>query len=549
MLTEWLRVAGRFHPLVLHLPIGLIAGAALLEIVSVVRRAPVSRAASSVLVCFAALAAAVTAGSGYLLQGEGGYDDDTVYTHRWLGFTVAGCALVLASLHTVMSRSRSGRPAARMVWGYRAWLLVTLGFLVPAGHFGSTLTRGDGYLTAPLRDRTPPAPLIPPTGDPPAVVESSYRLVIAPIFESRCAKCHNPTKKKGKLVLIEQAGILAGGKSGPVIVPGKPEQSELVRRLRLGMTEEDHMPPEGKAQPTDDEIRALEQWIAAGAPFEGMVAGLTASAAAPPAAPLPPATTAAAPPPVPPAPKAALDRLREALVHVEPISQGSSLLWIDFAAAAKKTSDADVAALLEPVREQVAELSLAGCTITDAAMPLIARMPNLRRLDLRSTPITDVGVAPLAGHPHLEELVLAQTKLSDAAAESLLALPALRTLYLWHAGLSEEAIGRLRTERPSLRVNAGEVADAAALEAEQDLKFSSNAPLPGAAPAAPAASAPGASALVPVNATCPVTGNPLNPKYQIVYKGRVIGFCCPNCPGEFWADPAKFEAKLPPPPP
>jgi len=52
-----------------------------------------------------------------------------------------------------------------------------------------------------------------------------------------------------------------------------------------------------------------------------------------------------------------------------------------------------------------------------------------------------------------------------------------------------------------------------------------------------------------VNATCPVSGSPVNPKYALVHTSaagpRVIGFCCPNCPKEFWADPAKFEAKLP----
>jgi YHS domain-containing protein len=41
-----------------------------------------------------------------------------------------------------------------------------------------------------------------------------------------------------------------------------------------------------------------------------------------------------------------------------------------------------------------------------------------------------------------------------------------------------------------------------------------------------------------------VTGSPVNPKYRVIYKGKVIGFCCPNCPKEFWTEPEKFESKL-----
>jgi hypothetical protein len=37
----------------------------------------------------------------------------------------------------------------------------------------------------------------------------------------------------------------------------------------------------------------------------------------------------------------------------------------------------------------------------------------------------------------------------------------------------------------------------------------------------------------------------VNKKFLVVFEGRVIGFCCNKCPGEFWADPEKFRSKLP----
>ena len=65
------------------------------------------------------------------------------------------------------------------------------------------------------------------------------------------------------------------------------------------------------------------------------------------------------------------------------------------------------------------------------------------------------------------------------------------------------------------------------------------------APAAPPTTAASATALKPVNATCPVSGTPVNPAFSIVFEGRVIGFCCSNCPTKFWADPQSYKSKLP----
>ena len=52
------------------------------------------------------------------------------------------------------------------------------------------------------------------------------------------------------------------------------------------------------------------------------------------------------------------------------------------------------------------------------------------------------------------------------------------------------------------------------------------------------------ASLAPVNTVCPVSGSPVNPKYRVVYDGKVIGFCCPECPKAFWADPEACLAKL-----
>ena len=358
-------------------------------------------------------------------------------------------------------------------------------------------------------------------------VPTQYQARIAPIFAERCTGCHGTEKQKGKLALHTPEAIQLGGLDGPVIVPGKPAESELLRRLALPLEHEDHMPPAERPQPSADEIAALRAWIASGASFETPGEALVAKPAAKKVV-------------VPPADPKALAALEQALVHVEKSDPGTELLWIDFAANAPKWTDAELAKSLAPVAPQVAELSLARTQAGAQTLALAAKMPNLERLDLRASPVDDGALAGLRNHAHLEQLVLVRSKVSDASVDTLLALPALKRVYLWQSGITKDGVARLSGQRPKLVVDAGDAAATATLESEGAPKFTNEAPIPGAAPAAAAP-----ASLQPVNKTCPVSGSPVNPKYSVVFEGRVIGFCCNKCPTEFWADPEKFRSKLP----
>lgn len=379
-----------------------------------------------------------------------------------------------------------------------------------------------------------PAPTPEPTGtEPPPKIASTFDSVIRPLLDAKCARCHGEKKQKAGLSLANEETILVGGKHGPAIDRAAPEKSPMLARIELALEEDKHMPPEDQDQLAPAELAALRRWIAAGAPFDGVVAGIDALPLA-----------ADAPPDVKPGPTssrafadpAALEALRQALVHVQPVSEGSPLLWVDFAAAAKSFDDAKVRALLAPLREQLSDLSLARCPVGDETLALLADFESLHRLDVRATAVTDRGVAALATHAKLAEIVLSQDALSDASVESLIAMPALESAHVWRSGISAEAIAHLRAARPNLRVDDGAAAPSAALETETRIELTK-------APAA-VASSTAAPSLVPVNAKCPVTGAPVNLKYSVVHEGRVIGFCCPNCPKEFWADPAKFADKL-----
>ncbi|NBV25030.1 MAG: DUF1549 domain-containing protein [Proteobacteria bacterium] len=91
---------------------------------------------------------------------------------------------------------------------------------------------------------------------------------IRPVLVSACYECHSvPAKAKGKLkgalFLDTRAALLTGGDEGPAIVPGKADDSLLIKAIRWSR-EDLHMPPKKKLPP--EVIADFEKWIAMGAP-------------------------------------------------------------------------------------------------------------------------------------------------------------------------------------------------------------------------------------------------------------------------------------------
>src|SRR5262245_19791475 len=67
---------------------------------------------------------------------------------------------------------------------------------------------------------------------------------VRPILVERCQACHGASKQKGGLRLDSRQAILAGGSTGPAVIPGKPEDSLLVDAINYG--EQYQMPPKSK---------------------------------------------------------------------------------------------------------------------------------------------------------------------------------------------------------------------------------------------------------------------------------------------------------------
>lgn len=246
--SPWLAVFGRAHPVLLHLPIGLLVGTATLEFGATLLHREAPRGAVRALAALGAVTALLSVGSGLVLAGERG-SGWTIETHKFAAF--AQTALMLLAALAAWKATRAP---------LRVLLALALAAMAVAGHTGGSMVHGRDFLLAPLQ---PPPAAVEPTPAP----TSPYAALVAPILERTCAKCHRPDKDKGGLVLTTADGLRAGGDTGPAFVAGKPDESLLLTRCALPLLDDDHMPPADEPQPTAAELQTLRLWILAGAPF------------------------------------------------------------------------------------------------------------------------------------------------------------------------------------------------------------------------------------------------------------------------------------------
>jgi uncharacterized membrane protein len=267
--NDFILFLGRFHPVLVHLPIGGLVLLGVLELLAKFSRFKDAAQSNRLILGLTAAASVAAALLGWMLSQAGGYDPQLLQWHKWTGFAVAAtCTL------TFLLNWLDRYPA------YRLSLLATLAVLVVASHLGASITHGRDFLTEfapkPLRrllgggGKSVAAPEI--KSD--LTQQPVFGALIQPILQRQCSACHGPEKRKADLSVESYETLLKGGKDGPVLIAGKALDSPMIHRLLLPLNDEDHMPPEGKPQPTLAEITALQWWIDHGAPVDKTVGEL-----------------------------------------------------------------------------------------------------------------------------------------------------------------------------------------------------------------------------------------------------------------------------------
>ncbi len=448
VIPQWLQVAGRMHPLLLHFPITVLMLYGIWVIV-----APRPEIGSKYefwadnMLLLGAFTATLTATMGFLLSKETAYDSNALFWHKWTGVATA---FISFGWYAFRNRLPKYVLSTKILSG------LTMVVVLVAGHLGAIVTHGDEFLLGPLMSDDQ-APLV-------ALDDALvYAHVVQPILEEKCVSCHNPQKAKGELIMTTTELFAKGGKNGTPWDTTKADLGLLLKMAHLPLDDKKHMPPRGKVQLSDDEIQVLESWIRRGSSFTAKVVEFPSDD---------------------PLYQFASNRLTVAEDEdryefaaadektilelntdyriITPLSMESSALSVSFfSESAFKSSDLSD---LTPIKDQIVELDASKMPVKDEDLKLIAQFSNLRKLLLNFTDITGSTLGELAKLPHLRELSLTGTPVRATQLLAFKKSKALRDLYVWNTSIKPEEFKQLNKELRGVTLESGFRSDTVVLK-------------------------------------------------------------------------------------
>lgn len=174
---------GRFHPLIVHLPIGIFILAFLFDIISYNKRFSHFRQMIPVIILTGFIFSILSVILGFLLASNGEYDRNTLNSHRNGGILVT---LLTGVLYLFSVQKLKVIPPVITT----TVITVMIAFLIYTGHQGANLTHGSDYINLNVlhaQERKKPA----------SINEVFlYEDVVQPIMEKKCAQCHRQGKRK-----------------------------------------------------------------------------------------------------------------------------------------------------------------------------------------------------------------------------------------------------------------------------------------------------------------------------------------------------------------
>ena len=442
---------GRLHPVFVHLPIGILLFAAILFFASKKERFVNMSLAVAPALAIGSFFSILSCITGYLLSISDAYNEDIIFKHQWLGIATAVTSVVCYFVY----QKKQG------LFGIFITLLSTL--IMVTGHYGGSLTHGADYLTASFNKSTSDTKKVIANIDE-AVV---YTDIIEPILATKCYSCHGESKQKGKLRLDLPNYILQGGEEGKVLTPYQPGSSEIINRLLLPTSNEEHMPPKEKPQLTKDEVALLHWWIESGANFtaavkntkqtaaiKGLLASFSSGAGvngsgdgANETASILPTKNAS------PIAADLLAQLNKEGIVVVPVVSGSNYVRANLIGV--ENVSAQTFQLLSKISDQLLQLTASFTAVKDEHLLALSNCKQLKQLELNGTAITNKGLASLAALENLESLSITQTKVTADGIGNVSALKKLKKVYLYGTGFTNAAVAGLKQKMPGLLIDTG----------------------------------------------------------------------------------------------
>lgn len=436
---------GRFHPLVVHLPIGILAVFLVLGFFISRQKLLDSFQIIRLVLLVSALSATVSSISGYLLSISESYDQEMVSTHKWFGISLTILNwLVYFKIKNILNTS---------VRNYRVLLGIVLIGMTITGHLGGSLTHGSDFLNPP-----PPYQWFSsnPIKEKSITMNSTAFEATLIILERKCYVCHGKNKQKGELRLDSKEAMLKGGENGKII-SDNAAKSLMIKKLRLPLDHEDHMPPKEKKQLSKAEISYLTWWIDNGTNFENTLDELN----------LPDSihgiiskteivfTDNSIPgKEVKQADENVLKKLKSLNVIVIPIESNSNYLSVSFMNTLKENSSEAMDELVK-IKSQLIWLNLDYQNLDEGSWQKMNMLKNLHKLSVKNTNMDDENLTYFQALKELVYLNLVGTKVTASGLEKIKGLQNLESLYLYQTGIDKTEFESIKNLFPITRIDTG----------------------------------------------------------------------------------------------
>jgi len=424
----WLDYFGKFHPVVLHLPIGALLFTFVIALIAFKQPNSYSNTIRIGLI-FSFFSALLSSILGVLLYKSGGYEEASVQKHLILGWSTT---LSIALLWILFERI-----------AYKTLFIPLFGVSVLivglTGHYGGQITHGEEYLSIPVAEEKEASINLDSI--------QLYSQAVAKIFDKKCVSCHNFSKRKGELALHQPQAILEGGERGMPYLVGNSMESRIIEYAALPLEDDLHMPPKGRPQLTSTELKILAYWIDQGGHFEGTASfeSLPQQVQTSFAQFLPKEL-----PDVSPLKASVLLDLQQAGFRITSYTADTPFIQAKFKG---ETLDRSAIKVLLKAAEQLVELELSNFELPDRFWEEVESFQNLLKLKLNETNTEDHHVEKLINLP-LRSLNIGGTNVSSAGIEKLFRHPSLEYLYAWNAQIKSDEEEKLQ-EKTSIKLVFG----------------------------------------------------------------------------------------------
>ena len=450
MLIELLDFLGSLHPLIVHLPIGIVLLTIAIDVFMRNKNNSVQRVITMgwFFSFFSGLLAAIF---GWFLGDNGYYLESQINIHKWSGIAFVSICFILWLLrYTNFRFSKSFN---------RSVNLTSIILLMITGHFGGEMTHGQNYLFENLPYTKKKISVTTLSESKRSNNDSLfvYEDLIHPVMEEKCIACHNQNLASGGLNMSSIESMIKGGNSGAGIQNGNPFESLIYKRVSFPHDHPKFMPPTGVPL-SYDQIATLEWWIDNGAKKQ-MPVTLTRND---------PKTLRFM------ELKYGLDLREKTYLETLTLSspsheqlksiEGEEYIWrflnpeqsfLDLKFTKKKIEINDLLKV-QSIKNNITWLNLADCMLNDNHLSYISNFPNLTRLKIQKNPlVTNKGIEALQKLEHLTELNLYGTRVTNNTLITLGQMKSLKKLFVWNTRITDKDIADFKALHPDVEVIAG----------------------------------------------------------------------------------------------